>query len=415
MHYFKQDVYFAIPVAETEGYSLLTTVRNAAAKNPDLIEWRLDYLRTSNEQKIDALAGTVRKMAGATKLLLTLRTKDEGGHYDGPVDEYVRLLIAATQIGDCVDVELSKGQDVIDQVKEAAEERGVKVIVSYHDFQKTPSNEEIIQKLDEEKASGCDLCKVAYMSNSYEDTDRLLEVIAAYKEANPDTKIAGISMGEYGKKNRQYAGLFGSSLGFVGLNNRSFSAPGQITIGEMKDLKKGYYSDRRHISLVGFMGAGKSTISEILGEKLGCKVYDTDQYIEKFEKRSISQIFEEEGEAFFRKLETDTIDHLASLKDSVISCGGGLAIPDLNARKLRRMGEVVWLRAKPSTIYHRVKDEHTRPLLEGNMSEEYIENLMEKRREYYERVASIVVDTDDKTPEEIADEIIDRIKEGNFT
>ena len=82
-----------------------------------------------------------------------------------------------------------------------------------------------------------------------------------------------------------------------------------------------------------------------------------------------------------RRLETELIDELGSLPPGIISCGGGMAMRDLNVKKLRALGEIVLLTADPSTIYGRVKNSTNRPLLNGNMNISYIEGLMDQRRQ----------------------------------
>ncbi len=134
----------------------------------------------------------------------------------------------------------------------------------------------------------------------------------------------------------------------------------------------------------------------------------TDQWIEEREGRSIRQIFEEEGEEYFRERETALIDELGEREPSVISCGGGMALRELNVRKLQALGEVVLLTASPESIYGRVKDSDSRPLLNGNMNVAYIRGLMEKRNPFYERAATVKVCTDGRDVKDIAKEILSK-------
>ena len=155
---------------------------------------------------------------------------------------------------------------------------------------------------------------------------------------------------------------------------------------------------------------GKSTISRELHKLTGRPEVDTDACIVEQQGCPISQIFEEKGEAYFRQLETDFIDELAELPPGIVSCGGGMALRDINVKKLRALGNIVLLTATPETIYERVKDSTDRPLLNGNMNIPYIRQLMEKRRPFYEKAATIKIATDGKTVTEIAKEIIDKCK-----
>ena len=125
---------------------------------------------------------------------------------------------------------------------------------------------------------------------------------------------------------------------------------------------------KEHIFMIGFMGVGKTSTSRILSKKLGVKENDTDAMIVKQEKKSIAEIFADEGEEYFRKTETGIIDKLAELEPCIVSCGGGMAMREVNVEKMKKIGKVVLLTATPETIYSHVKDSTNRPLLNGNMN-----------------------------------------------
>ena len=112
---------------------------------------------------------------------------------------------------------------------------------------------------------------------------------------------------------------------------------------------------KEHIFMIGFMGVGKTSTSRILSKKLGVKENDTDAMIVKQEKKSIAEIFADEGEEYFRKTETGIIDKLAELEPCIISCGGGMAMREVNVKKMKKIGKVVLLTATPETIYSHVK------------------------------------------------------------
>lgn len=166
-----------------------------------------------------------------------------------------------------------------------------------------------------------------------------------------------------------------------------------------------------NIVLEGFMGSGKSTVSELLSEKLMLELIDTDEVIEDTEGRTINEIFETEGEASFREMETDLLEAIDSdhWREFVISLGGGMPVKEENRELLRKIGKVVYLRAKPETIFERVKDDDKRPLLKTEDPLAKIEELLEKRAAFYEDVADMIIDTDGKTPLEITKEIIDKL------
>ena len=166
---------------------------------------------------------------------------------------------------------------------------------------------------------------------------------------------------------------------------------------------------KEHIFMIGFMGVGKTSTSRILSKKLGVKENDTDAMIVKQEKKSIAEIFADEGEEYFRKTETGIIDKLAELEPCIISCGGGMAMREVNVKKMKKIGKVVLLTATPETIYSHVKDSTNRPLLNGNMNIPYIKKLMEERAPKYNAAVDIVIETDGCTPSQVADKIIDSL------
>lgn len=165
------------------------------------------------------------------------------------------------------------------------------------------------------------------------------------------------------------------------------------------------------IVLIGFMGAGKSVVSKRLGEICQMKVIEMDREIELREGREISEIFSEEGEGYFRDLETQLLIELRETENAVISCGGGAPLRECNVKEMKKNGRVVLLMATPETIWKRVRGDRKRPLLEGKRNVESIKALMESRQESYLAAADLVVATDGKSIEEISREIIKRVEE----
>lgn len=161
-----------------------------------------------------------------------------------------------------------------------------------------------------------------------------------------------------------------------------------------------------NIILIGFMGAGKTTVGAVLAKKLNQPLFDTDQLIEKQEGMSVSRIFELYGEGEFRRLETEMLKKNLS-GDWVLSVGGGLPLKEENRQLLKRAGTVVYLRVQPETVLKRLKGDRSRPLLQGGDAREKIEFLLKQRSPVYEEGADIVVDVDDKTPEDIGQEILE--------
>ena len=168
-----------------------------------------------------------------------------------------------------------------------------------------------------------------------------------------------------------------------------------------------------NIFLIGFMGAGKSRISDYLKNALAMDVVEMDQCIVERQGMSISDIFETYGEEYFRELETNLLIEMQSQSNVVVSCGGGVPMRERNVVEMKKNGRVVLLTAKPETILERVKDNHDRPLLENNKTVPFIADLMEKRRAKYEAAADIVIETDGKSELEICEEMIHRLSEAD--
>ena len=163
---------------------------------------------------------------------------------------------------------------------------------------------------------------------------------------------------------------------------------------------------KENIFLIGFMGAGKSTVARAMKKHYGMRLIEMDEQIEKQEKMSVPKIFEVHGEPYFRKLETDLLEGLSSQENTVVSCGGGVPMRACNVEAMRKSGKVIYLSTSPQQIYERVKTSHNRPLLEGNMNVEYISKLLSQRLPKYLEAADAVVSTDGKSVEDICKEII---------
>ncbi|MBQ1802032.1 MAG: NUDIX domain-containing protein [Lachnobacterium sp.] len=176
------------------------------------------------------------------------------------------------------------------------------------------------------------------------------------------------------------------------------------------DSIKRIFKKEPQIFLIGFMGAGKSSVAQQLKNFLPYEVLEMDQRIVEDSNMKIADIFEKYGEDYFRDLETNLVKTIESDynngKQYVVSCGGGVVVREDNTQIMKRCGKVILLTASPETIYERVKDNKSRPILNGNMNVEYIEKLMQKRKDLYESVADVVISTDGKDTKTIAEEIV---------
>lgn len=168
---------------------------------------------------------------------------------------------------------------------------------------------------------------------------------------------------------------------------------------------------KNNIFLIGFMGAGKSTIARYLHRKYGMEWLEMDKEIERKQGMPISEIFRLKGEEYFRELETELLLSLEEKEHTVVSCGGGVPLRSCNVEAMKKSGIIVFLTARPETILERVKDSHDRPLLEGHKDVEYIAELLAGRQKKYEAAAEFLTATDGRSAEEIGEEIYHHVGE----
>jgi len=164
----------------------------------------------------------------------------------------------------------------------------------------------------------------------------------------------------------------------------------------------------KNIFLVGFMGAGKTTVGRILARKLGYKYVDADELVEERTGQAITEIFSEREEDFFRDLETGAIRFITESGGQVVATGGGAVMREENRTLMEAGGVTVYLKTPAHVIWERVKDSESRPLLQVEDPYGTIERLLEERTPAYES-ARITVDTENLSPEEVAAQIIGRL------
>lgn len=164
-------------------------------------------------------------------------------------------------------------------------------------------------------------------------------------------------------------------------------------------------TNMRNIVLTGFMGTGKTAVGKEISRRLSMRFVDIDQEVEKAEALPIKDIFARKGEAYFRKIETEMIRKHSSEKRIVIATGGGAVLREENLAALRENGLIFCLTARPDTIHDRTSRNDDRPLLKGDDRMQKIVELLNSRSPLYAQ-AGILIDTDDKTPLQVADEII---------
>ena len=161
-----------------------------------------------------------------------------------------------------------------------------------------------------------------------------------------------------------------------------------------------------NIELCGMMGVGKTSVGIKIAELTRRRWFDTDVVItDRYGK--ISDIFEYYGEPHFRELETQIVSELADKDELVISTGGGLVLKSENAELLKQNGKIYFLRASFETLLTRVRADESRPLLRDmGKTSERLKELLTERTPIYEHVADFIIDTDGKSVEEVAEEVI---------
>lgn len=213
---------------------VLREVAFVTAKKPDLLEWRVDFFSEIGDlPKVVALAADIRRAAGEIPLLFTRRSIREGGEPIAVSEEYVVAMVCAVckaGAADLVDFEINSELSHIARVRSAAQEHGITLILSHHNFELTPPPDVLRQYFAQAQHLGADVGKIAVMPQRLED---VLNLLGATLEASQalDIPLISMSMGPHGALTRLVGGAFGSALSFA--VGASSSAPGQVPIEDL--------------------------------------------------------------------------------------------------------------------------------------------------------------------------------------
>lgn len=230
-----------VPLTDTDYNRLIFSARNIQNSPLDFVEWRADFYADlcSDAERTKALTA-LREILGEIPILFTIRTRQEGGQADLTAGEYERInrSVIESRLADLVDVELSKGDDVMIRLAAAAhgisDGAGTAIVGSRHDFERTPDEEEIVRSLCRMQDLGADLVKFAVMPESERDVLTLLSATLTMKEQHSGTPFITMSMGRSGVLSRISGSLTGSAVTFGTAGNAS--APGQIPASELKSI-----------------------------------------------------------------------------------------------------------------------------------------------------------------------------------
>ena len=163
-----------------------------------------------------------------------------------------------------------------------------------------------------------------------------------------------------------------------------------------------------NIFLIGFMGTGKTTLGQMLADRTSMKFIDLDFQIEEQTGKKISEIFIDEGEAWFRKKETEVLSGYIVQSNQVFSTGGGIVLNPYNVELMKENGIVIALKANMETLWERLKDSTNRPLLKNENPKEALQRLYQQRIELYDD-SHISIQVDEHSPAELVQEILAKI------
>ncbi len=191
----------------------------------DLMELRVDYLE---KIKLPPLLENRRK-----PLIVTNRRRGEGGKYEGDEKERLAVLRDAVDLGaDYIDVELASERSFLQGLMK--DKKGTRVVLSFHDFQRTPSPKELQRLFDRMVRWGADVIKIASFARSWEDNLKILSLIPFARARKQE--VVAFCMGEKGKISRVFSPVLGAAWTYASLNRGKASAPGQLTVEEMKQI-----------------------------------------------------------------------------------------------------------------------------------------------------------------------------------
>ena len=241
-----------VPIVAPLRDGIIRETKQIAKLPVEMVEWRIDFYAGYEREILDVIT-ELKRVLNEKELLVTIRTVAEGGEKNGSRFDYFETIrkILEQQTADYVDVEAARDEEKVKALCQKYSNSKTKVIGSYHDFSKTPSADEIKERLCKAKECGCYAGKLACMPKTREDVDTLLNATAAMKEEFPDFPLITMSMGELGKVSRLYGGLYGSFVSFGCVSEAS--APGQVYYETMCEVFDKIYKGNRQSQKVSYI------------------------------------------------------------------------------------------------------------------------------------------------------------------
>ncbi len=233
-----------LPMVARTRALLLDQAGRLARLKPDLLEWRIDsYAGVESADDCLAVLAALRSTIGDVPLLFTCRIHSEGGARQLPQEHRRNLIKSAIRSGhvDVVDIEMRNEPAFIKSVKTDCQTAGIPLLLSYHDFEKTPEVDFICETLAQARNLGADIVKMAVTPDGYDDVLTLMEATLKARQEAVEIPIVTMAMGAVGSITRIAGGLFGSDITFA--MGEDASAPGQIPIQRLRQAMEVVYGD----------------------------------------------------------------------------------------------------------------------------------------------------------------------------
>lgn len=222
-----------VPVVDKSIDDILSSIDDIIKQKVEIVEWRADWYESHNVDDILKVLFKIRKKLKNRVVLFTFRTAFEGGNGNLTKEEYFCLCKNVVESGlvDLIDIEMSFGRKYFKEIVEYSHKKGIYVVGSMHNFEKTPKDAEIFEVFDEMNLNEADILKIAVMPKTEKDIERILELtrLSSQKYIQP---VIAIAMGEMGVKTRIYGEIYGSAITFASIGK--VSAPGQIDVVKMR-------------------------------------------------------------------------------------------------------------------------------------------------------------------------------------